>query len=234
MKAIPWSHSSLQAFENCPRAFYEIKVAKNFIEDWSAPHLLWGNKVHKALELRVGFGTPLPENMQAYERLAFTLANAPGHKFVEHETAITIDGAPANYWNDPTCWHRGKDDIKIINETKALVGDYKTGKETDDEEQLKLAAVRVFANHDKVEIVKAAYFFLQTGTVKKHIYVRDNIPDVLEKYKTKVSAMEWAEKHNAWPAKPSGLCRKSKKPGSTYGGCIVATCPFSEHYKGNR
>lgn len=232
MQIIPWSYSGLQSYETCPRAFYEIRIAKNFKEDWNAPHLLWGNEVHKALELRVGHGIGLPIRMQAFERLASILVSLPGIKFVEHETAITADGAPATYWNDPTAWHRGKDDIKIINGHKAIVGDYKTGKKSNNEEQLKLAAVRIFANHEEVDTVTSIYFWLQTGEVTKTVYFRRNMPPVIEEFGPRIQKMEWSEKHNAWPTRPSGLCKRSRKPGSTYGGCIVATCPFSEYYKG--
>lgn len=230
---IPWSWSSLSAYETCPRAFYEIKIAKNYVEDFNKDYILWGNDVHKALELRVGYNTPLPARMQSFEKLAASLYALPGKKYVELETGISTEFGPAEYWGD-NCWHRGKDDITIVNGYKALNGDYKTGKENKDTQQLELAAVRTMINFPEVEEVTTAYFWLQTGKVVKYKYVRANIAPIIERFVERVGNMLWSEQNNTWPARPSGLCKKSRRPGSTYAGCIVASCPHSEFYKGNK
>ena len=54
---VPWSYSSLQAFETCPRRFYLTRIAK-LASEAQTQATLWGNEVHKALELAVA-GTVL-------------------------------------------------------------------------------------------------------------------------------------------------------------------------------
>lgn len=228
---LPWSWSSLEAYETCPRQFHEIRILKNFKEDQNKDYLLWGNAVHTALEVRVKDGVALPDNMQKWEPLADKLFNAAGQKICEGETAITIDLQPTGYWDDD-CWNRGKDDIVIINEDRAVNIDYKTGKpKTTVTQQLALSSVRVMIKYPHVQTVSAAFAWLQNDTWSRAVYTRDDIDRIAEEFKRKVADMLWSEKNNAWPARPSGLCKKSRKPGSTYGGCIVATCPHSEYYK---
>ena len=232
MSVIPWSYSTYEAYHTCPRAFYEIKIAKNYVEDKNKSYLLWGNAVHNALEKRVGEGLSLPENMQQWEPLAVSLVAAPGDKYCELQTAVTAALQPTGFW-DADAWSRGKEDIVIVNGSRGLSIDYKTGKRKTDTQQLKASAGRVFAMFPAVEVLTTAYAWLGDSAVKwdKAQYTRADIPKIWDEFRPRVAEMEWSVEHNAWPAKPSGLCKKSRKPGSTYGGCIVASCPHSEYYK---
>ncbi len=228
---IPWSWSSWESYNTCPRAFYEIKIAKNYKEDWERDYILWGNKVHKALEERVLHGKPLPENMRQWEPMSAKLEAAPGMKFAELETAITADLKPTGYWDDD-CWSRGKEDLVIVNGDKAIDIDYKTGKpKRTTTQQLEISAVRVMIKFPQVNVVHTAFSWLTNKTWSRATYTRDDIPKIVEDFKDKISDMEWSQQNNTWPARPSGLCKKSRKPGSTYAGCIVASCPHSEYYK---
>lgn len=230
-KILPWSWSSLEAYETCPRAFYEIRILKNYKEDQNKDYLLWGNAVHEAMEYRIRDLVPLPENMKQWEPIAKSLDKNPGTKLVEQETAITIDGQPTGYW-DADCWNRGKDDLLVISEsgTAAVNIDWKTGKIKRDTMQLALSSLRVFAKYPKIEKIHASFSWLAHNKWTHAVYVRDQVPQLLETFKDKTADLLWSEKNDAWPAKPSGLCKKSRKPGSSYGGCIVASCPHSEYY----
>lgn len=228
---LPFSWSSLESYDTCPRAYYEIKIAKNYKEDQNKDYLLWGNAVHTAMELRVRDAVPLPENMKQWEGLASRLANAPGKIICEGETAITADLKPTGYW-DADCWNRGKDDVVIINGPNAVNIDYKTGKpKTKVTRQLELSSLRVFIKYPEVEKISAAFAWMSNNTWSRAVYTREDIPAIAKHFEGAVGNMLWSQEKNAWPAKPSGLCRKSRKPGSTYGGCIVASCPHSEFYK---
>lgn len=227
---IPWSWSQWEAYETCPRAFYEIKLAKNFIETDDKQYLIWGNEVHTALELRVGQGVPLPERMIQYEPMAYSLSNAPGIKYCELETAVNSEYLACGYWDDD-CYNRGKEDLVIVNGNKAIDIDYKTGKPKTNTQQLELSAARVMAKFPEVHTVHTAYAWLQTGKWTRATYTRDDLSHIWEGFVGKVGDMIWSEKNNTWPAKPSGLCKRSKRVGSTYAGCIVATCPHSEYYR---
>lgn len=230
MAVIPWSWSSLEAYETCPKKFYEEKIAKTVPPDTDSEYLVWGNEVHAALDKGVSEGIPLPGRTAIYQKYADRFRAAPGVKYTEQKLAVTIDGKPCGFW-DAKAWNRGIDDIVIINGSKAFSGDYKTGKEKKHSGQLELSAVRVFAHNPKVEQTSTAFIWLQTGNITKATFVREQVPTILDSYKGRVAKIEWSAEHNIWPAKPSGLCKRSKKPGSTYMGCQVANCPHSEIYK---
>lgn len=226
---VPWSWSALESYEQCPRAFYEIKLAKNFVEDWNRPYILWGNAVHGAMEHRIRDRTPLPDDMRQWESIAAKLEAAPGDKYPELETAVTEDLQPVGYW-DEACWGRGKEDLLIINGTKALAVDYKTGTRKTKTEQLEATAMRVLARFPQLKVVHTAYAWLPIHKWDTKEYRRGDEVQIRERFAKRVADMQWSEKNGVWPAKPSGLCKRSKRPGSTYQGCIVASCPFSEFY----
>lgn len=221
----------LEKYDTCPRAFYEISIAKNYKESTDSEYLLWGNKVHKSMEDRVLIGRPLPANMVQWEPIAVSIIKAPGDKYCEAELAFTKELTPTGYW-DADCWNRGKDDVIIVNGTNAANIDYKTGKKKSSTLQLELAAARTMAMFPEVTKVATSYAWLQSKEWTRAIYTRDDYNRLWDNFREKVENLLWSEKNNTWPAKPSGLCKRSRKPGSTYAGCIVASCPHSEYYKG--
>lgn len=232
---IPWSWTIYETYQTCPRLCYETRIAKNFKDDPNSQHLLWANHVHKTLELRIRDAVPLPENVP-YESYAAKLAAAPGVHYVEEEVGITDPFATngpqrTGYW-DSNCWHRGKDDFTAVHGERALVMDHKTGKPKPNSQQLVIAAIRTFTCHAQVTHVKTGFAWLGHNKYTVAEYTRDQLPAMYAQFEKGVNDMLWSEKNNVWPAKPSGLCKKSRKPGSTWQGCIVATCPHSEFYRG--
>lgn len=227
---IPWSWSSLEAYETCPKQFYETRIAKSipFVETEA---ILWGNEVHKAFETKIRDDAPWPERMSAkWHAIALSMRSAPGDKFVEKELAVNTQLKICGYWDDDA-WNRGKDDLVIVNGSKALTVDWKTGKEKKYSGQLEVSAARIMAKFPEVQTVLSAFAWLATGKWTRATFVRDNYNKIWESYYERVAKMLWSEANNVWPAKPSGLCKRSKKPGSTYPGCPVTNCPHSENYK---
>lgn len=226
---IPWSWSMLEAYQTCPRAFYETKIAKNFRYP-DSEELRWGNMVHNALKERIADSVPLPNNMGSYEWIAVKLEAAPGDKYCELATAVNYDLKPCGFW-DKDCWNRGYEDIAIINGTKAVSIDYKTGKFKPRSRQLDLSALRIFALFPEVQTVQTAFAYLQTKQWVRDVFHREQYTQLWETFYPDITDMLWSMEHNVWPMKPSGLCKRSRKPGSTYAGCPVATCPNSEFYR---
>lgn len=213
---VPWSWSSYNAYETCPRRFYEVKVAKAFVEEEST-EMLWGNEVHKALENKIKDGTPLPANMAVYNRYADQIARATGEKHAELQLAVTIDLEPTAF-DAPDAWARGIGDIVIINGRKAFAGDYKTGKVKPKSQQLDLMAVLTLANFPQVEELATTFLWLQFGKLTNGQYVRADAEQIWDRFRQGVREMEWSERNNTWPAKPSGLCRNW---------CPVISCPHN-------
>ena len=58
MANFTWSYSALKDYENCPKKFYEVRVAQNFVVIPSEK-MMYGTEVHKALEDYVKDGKEL-------------------------------------------------------------------------------------------------------------------------------------------------------------------------------
>ena len=48
-----WSFSSIKTFDQCPKKYYHLKVAKDYEEDFNTEAILYGNEFHTAAELYV-------------------------------------------------------------------------------------------------------------------------------------------------------------------------------------
>ena len=59
-KPITWSYSSLALYQQCPKKYYHLKVAKDIKEPLSEA-ITFGNEIHKIAEEYVGKGRPIPE-----------------------------------------------------------------------------------------------------------------------------------------------------------------------------
>lgn len=226
---LPWSWSTLELYETCPKRFYELKIAKSCKEPESQ-HLIWGNEVHTAFELLIKHNEPLPQRMSQWNNIAAKLQAAPGDKYPELALGIDKNLIACDFW-DKEGWNRGKEDLVIINGNVAVDLDYKTGKEKQYSKQLDISAARIFANFVDVDIVHTSFVWLETGRFTRATFVRENYYAICESFNDRVAQMLWSEKHNTWPAKPSGLCKRGRKPGSTYMGCPVTNCPHSENFR---
>lgn len=212
MKA--WTFSHLEKFATCPKQFYHTTVARDFISP-PTEATIWGHKVHEAFENRVKEGTALPEGMERWEPLAKKIDTIEGQKLTEIKMAINKAFQPAE-WD--AAWSRGIADLLVVKDNRALVFDYKTGKRKPSE-QLQLYAAYTFAHYPEVETVKTTFIWLKDSKTDQDVFHRDQLSDIWQEFLPRVAKLESAYERDAWPARPSGLCR---------GWCPVKTCP---HYK---
>jgi hypothetical protein len=190
-----------------------VKILRRFKDSSVANE--WGTRAHDAFEARIDKGTPLPEGMQHWEPMAAKIENLPGQKLAEYKLALTPSFEPAP-WD--AAWTRGKADLIVIDNTRAAVIDYKTGKYRPGE-QLMLYAGYVFAHWPEVQVVQTGYVWLKEKRVTREQYERDDRHAIWERFMPRVKRLEVAFDKDQWPARPSGLCN---------GWCPVATC---EHNK---
>lgn len=212
MKIPAWTYSQLDKFETCPRQFYHVRVKKDVVEP-PTEHTIWGEKVHTALEHRVMVGTPLPDGMRHWESLAAKIANMPGNKMCEQKMALDANFEPTE-WS--AAWSRGIADVLVTHNDKAVVMDYKTGKRklTD---QLTLYAAYTFAYHPEVQHVTTGFVWLKDKKIDREQFTREDIPKIWQSFLPRVRKLELAYEKDAWPCRPSGLCK---------GWCPVKTCEF--------
>jgi len=229
MKPLPWSHSSLEKFRNCPHAYHEIKVLQNFT-DAQHESSIWGNWAHEQIEFHYGYKTQQPwhENMLPYVphiEAALAWAGGVGYSpgtadvpckltMLEKRLALNTKIKPCE-WEDPDVWGRGIVDALIINGPVAYVIDWKTGKVKPDSEQLKLFALLVFYHYPWVTECHTSFEWLQHGKNTRERYFLLNVHDMWRSYMPKLTEYKTAFKTDTWQKRPSGLCN---------GWCAVENC----------
>jgi hypothetical protein len=215
MQPMPWSHSRLEDFKNCPRAFYEKQVAKSVVET-KGEATIWGEVVHKHFEDRLVDGVVLPPELEVHEPFLARLQAMPGTLSVEQRIALDRAGQPCEFFGD-NVWFRGVIDVKIVQGSHALLLDHKTGKHHNTFGQLKLFALHTFAAHPEVETVRCEYYWTQTMTKNGEGYARADIPKLWAGFIPDLKQYADAFKTDTWQPRQSGLCR---------GWCPVETCEF--------
>lgn len=175
MKPSSWSYSGITLFEQCPKKYYHMRVAKDISEPPSTA-MMYGTDVHAAAEYYIRDGTALPEKYSYLNPLLEKLNTYPGQKHCELEMGLQrVDGRllPCAF-NDPNVWYRGIADLVIISPDgkMARIIDYKTGKSSRyaDTKQLALMAACVFLHFPTVEHIKAALLFVVAEDLVKAEY----------------------------------------------------------------
>ena len=214
----PWSHSALDDFVNCPRSYYEKRIAKSVTEERSE-QMIWGEEVHKAFELRQLNGkkvSPLPEALQIHEPFMQRLKAMPGMRWTEQKVGFNRKAEPCDFFAEDV-WCRLIIDYKKVHENFAVIVDYKTGKPHNKFKQLKLCALHTFADHPDVDTVSVMYYWTKTQTTTMENYTRDQIPELWAPFVPDLRQYAQAFKEDVWQPRPSGLCN---------GWCPVKDCEF--------
>ena len=84
----PWSYSALTAYETCPKRYQLTRVTKQVVEAQTEA-TIWGNEVHKALELFAKGQKPLPETMADYGKYVRKILAIDGKRVIEERVALT-------------------------------------------------------------------------------------------------------------------------------------------------
>jgi hypothetical protein len=216
-KPFAWSYSALSAFETCPHQFAQVRIHKTVAEQQNE-QMLYGNRFHKALELHVANGDPLPEHMVAQcEPIMEKLKTVGGVMVPERKIALTENLTPTQYFAKDV-WLRVVIDLQIDKGPKSLVLDYKTGKRKVDGDQLRLTAATKFAIDPGLEEVRVGYIWFQEDKIDSTTYTPDDVPGIWQDFAPRVHRMKSAIEADKFQKIPSGLCRKH---------CPVKSCEFN-------
>ena len=217
MSITPWSFSKIKSFEQCPKKFYHLKVAKDYKEP-ETEAMLYGTAVHEAAEEYIRDGKPLPPEYEYIKAPLDSLNMKQGNKLCEYEMGLTADLEPCGFWDDD-CWYRGIADLVILDEENktAWVIDYKTSKNTRyaDKGQLELMALCVFKHFPDIETVRGGLLFVVCNELIRETYGKESAGKLWEKWLADYNRMEQAWKKDVWNAHQSGLCKRH---------CIVTEC----------
>jgi hypothetical protein len=223
---VAWSYSSIKTFEQCPKKYYHLKVAKD-VKDSGTEATDYGQEAHKAAEEYIKFGKPFPAQFKFMEPSVQALNAIPGDKHCELKLGVrkTTDGyEPCDFFSKDVWW-RGIADLIVVSDEQAFVVDYKTGKNTKyaDTKQLDLLAGAVFVHFPKVKKIKSALLYVVTEELikTKEPHVVGKHGEYLSVFDPVLDRLDMAHLSGVWNAKTSGLC----------GWCPVTTC---EHFRSKR
>lgn len=214
MKPMVYSHSALKQFLNCARQFAEVRIWKNVkVVPTSATD--FGVMAHKAFEDYVCAGTPLPQNMQAYQAFVDIVFRAPGVKHCEIKYGLTAAMETCGFFSDRVRI-RGVADVVVRASDSSFVLDYKSGKDSrPDISQLELMALMEFAENPRCQKITGALIFFVAGSMTKATWTREDIPGMWAKWLALMDKADRAIAAKVFQESPSGLCR---------GWCPVEEC----------
>lgn len=235
-KPLPWSHSAMSDFLNCPKQYFHKRVAKD-VQDVQGEAALWGDQVHKFFEASIlqfnGMkieadelwatlclqGMDPDESFKVYMPYLQAVLSTP-HDAIhpERQYAIGKDLSPCD-WFDKEVWCRGIIDVLLIKGDKAWALDWKTGKRKPNSKQLKLFALLVFLHHPEINTVKTSFMWIKTGESDHETYTREQEADLWQAFVGDLAQYNAAFKQDVWTPRKSGLCR---------GWCPVTSCEFWE------
>lgn len=211
-----WSYSGLKQFENCPRQYYEMSVAKNY--PWKdSDQQRYGRDMHKAAELYVKEGTPFPKQFEFMKPVTDAVLSKSGARFAEVKLALNAELKPCR-WMAKDVWVRGIVDLLILDGPNQIAWavDWKTGNDKYvDKDQLDLMSLLIFAHYPTVQRVNSALIYVLSDGFFKHRRVKEEEDPLWWTFRERVAKIDAAKSAGVWHPSPSGLCKKH---------CDVITC----------
>jgi hypothetical protein len=195
-----FSNSSIKTYEQCP---YKYKLTRiEHRQEPSGPAAERGKLIHSELEHAItGLGM-LPQQHLFW--LPYVNELRAKKTQCEVEFAVTRDWIGCSF-KDPNYWIRGIYDAVYHDGKHAHVLDWKSGKERDYNDQLKLYATIIMACHPDIETVSTEICFTDLEKRVKHdTYKRDQLDDLKAWVTGRVNKIE---KDDIFAPKPSFGCR---------------------------
>lgn len=205
-----WSYSRVNSFKQCPKKYYHLYVKKD-VKDTGSVATRYGTLVHKAAEEYIKDGNELPKKYDFMQRTLDAFNNIEGDKHCEIRLGVAkYDDAyePTKFFAKDV-WYRGIADLLILNEDKAYLIDYKTGKSANyaDTKQLDLLAGAVFINFPEVKKIKSALSFVVCNKFIAKEHTADMYKSYINVFDELLERIEVAAKEDVWNAVESGLCK---------------------------
>lgn len=219
-KNLVWSFSSLKLYEQCPKKYYHLRIAKDTVEPTTEAQL-YGTVAHEAAEKYVKDGIFLSEGFLYMKDSLDVLRRIPGEKLCEYKLGLTEDMQPCDFAAKDV-YFRGIADLIILDRDmgRAFIVDYKTGKSTRyaDTGQLELMALAVFKHFPEVEYVRAGLLFTVARDFIRTYYKKEELAELPNKFGDTLVRMKSSIDNGVFNFRLSGLCRAH---------CAVMECPHN-------
>lgn len=221
-KLIALSWTRLETFEQCPRKFQGSYITKEFPKpDFDAEHFRKGRAVHKAIEDRIKYGTPIPNpirddkggewymDLSHLDKFLISVDKAEDdQKLVEKKYALDHNYNAVDWFNRATIWRCAFDLCVVIGNT-AIIIDWKTGKVKQASDQLKLFAAFAFTVFPQVTRVVTAYVWCENQEAKPSIqtYDRAQHQNLWLEFGDRGELVQMANESGNWPARKNSFCK---------------------------
>lgn len=218
-----WSYSNLSLYQQCPKKYYHLKVAKD-VKEPPSDAITFGNEIHKIAQEYIESDKPIPEKYANVMQAPLDKLKAmPGQKLCENKLGLTADLKPCGFF-DRGVWWRGIADIIILQDDKAFTVDYKTGKSSKyaDLKQLEILSLALFKHFPHIKKVKAGLMFLFAEDFVKADYHAEQQDELWTPWFSEVGLLEDSINSGVWNAKPNFTCR---------GYCPVSSCAHNQGAK---
>jgi PD-(D/E)XK nuclease superfamily len=222
-------HTLINDWENCNHKGYRSHIKKDLPRGAPSEAMLWGRRVHNAVENRLLREIPLAEDMKMLEGLCATIeahGRADQTNFlVEQQLGVTKEGYPCGFF-DKACWFRGVVDIGILKNNIARMFDWKTGKKREEPAELERHALLLKAHYPDLIDIKGNYLWLQEPP-NHRLGWEHPLNDHQKTWQHLVSTANTMQNYLA-------LNEFRKMPNSLCDYCNVQDCEFWHKWKENR
>ena len=208
MKKLAWSYSRIETFEQCPRKFQLQNILKpenfKFRENEITKR---GKAVHDQLEtaLTPG-GGQLPVELSHVQPIVDSILQKFPQVQTERDIAFDHSLNLCDWFDTTVCWFRAQLDVLAVNDTEAIIYDWKTGKVRDKPDQLRLYAAVVFMMYPEVQTVHTAFIFVDHQEIKDAIYTRDQFQSIWDEFVERSDLIQIANEGGNWPPRKNYLC----------------------------
>ena len=208
--SIAWSYSSIKTFDQCPKKYYHLKVAKD-VKDSDTAATVYGTELHSAAEFYIRDGTEIPAKFSFVTDTLEALRKIEGEKHCEIKLGVAKkDGkyVPCEFF-DKNVWWRGIADLLIIQGDKGFLVDYKTSKNAKyaDTKQLDLLAGAVFLHYPQVKTLKSALLFVVSNEVVQKEHEAMFATAYMSTMHPELTRLEAAMTNNVWNPNSGPLCK---------------------------
>jgi hypothetical protein len=210
-----WSYSSLDLYKQCPHKYYRLRVKKDVV-DPESDQKNYGTEFHTAAEEFIRDGKPLPKQFEFTRELLELLRKRNGQHLCENKLGLTRSLEPCGFF-DKQVWWRGIVDLITLQDDRAFVVDYKTGRTSKyaDTKQLEIMSLAVFKHYPQIKKIKAGLLFVIANDLVKADYDVNDSGMYWQNWIVDTNRLEKAIELDVWNPRPNFTCK---------GWCPVKDC----------
>lgn len=205
---IAWSWSRLETFEACPLKFQHMNILKTipFVTNDAMER---GKRIHKSLEDAVKLNAPLSAEAAHMAPVIDSIKRVPGASLITEDQVAFNESMQRIGYFDKSVWLRVIMDLAIVQPSNrtATILDWKTGKVRPYSDQLALSAMAGFVLWDDVDVITAAYVFVDHKTKTEAVFKRDQYDSLLRKFGDRSEMIQLAMESGEWRPTPNQYCK---------------------------